>query len=166
MHFLPPRSIEDATASGERCFNRLARILPGISTALLLIGATSFLAGCAPGKYTYYVHDGGVASYYTYTPIHPEGRVVSVWDADEGYRPARRHYRHRRVSTPVDQTTLDAHIPHDYAKLVSSRGPTKWTDIRRMCRESRPGYCDKPNVGHCHGPFCHAHPGGDVKHTH
>lgn len=60
----------------------------------------------------------------------------------------------------------DDEIPREYSKFVSNRGITGFRQRSRACRESRPGYCSAPNVIHCHGSFCHAHPGGDKKHTH
>lgn len=138
------------------------------ATALLsaLIGIATLVSGCAPGKYTYYVEDGNfVASHYTYDETHPEGSVRRIWSAEDRYaRRVRRHPPPRRHAP--SQAELDAYIPQEFANIVSSRAPTHWASMRKMCADRRAGYCDKPNYAHCHGSYCHAHTGGNVKHTH
>lgn len=38
--------------------------------------------------------------------------------------------------------------------------------IKAMCAKEHPEYCQWPMVPHCHGTYCHAHPGGEYEHTH
>lgn len=74
--------------------------------------------------------------------------------------------RERAESHPVLNIGKDDEIPREYANYVSDRGVRTWRQRRKMCAEARPAYCAAPNVPHCHGPFCHAHVGGDKRHTH
>lgn len=60
----------------------------------------------------------------------------------------------------------DNEIPREYARYVSQRSIGQLRQRHKMCNEARPGYCSAPNVPHCHGSYCHAHTGGDQKHTH
>jgi hypothetical protein len=60
----------------------------------------------------------------------------------------------------------DDEIPKEYAHFVSDRNLTTLRARSRMCKEQRSAYCNEPNIAHCHGPFCHAHIGGDKRHTH
>lgn len=115
---------------------------------------------------------------------HRDGMGYTVrYDGDGAYnepppRPRRvyraRYYDGERViyaqprheSHPVIHMGRDDAIPREFANYVSDRNVTKWRQRSNMCKEHRPGYCSAPNVAHCHGPFCHAHPGGDKRHTH
>lgn len=72
----------------------------------------------------------------------------------------------RRTAPIVKDTEHPGTIPKEFSKHVSSRGPTTWNARARMCREAAVGYCNHPNIPHCHGTYCHAHPKGDVRHTH
>lgn len=68
-------------------------------------------------------------------------------------------------SHPVLNMGKDDEIPREYAKYVSDRSLRTWRSRNNMCKD-KPGYCNAPNVPHCHGPYCHAHPGGNSRHTH
>lgn len=74
--------------------------------------------------------------------------------------------RERGESHPVLNLGADNEIPREYSHYVSDRSLRGLRSRKAMCKDARAGYCNAPNVPHCHGPFCHAHPGGDRRHTH
>ncbi len=69
-------------------------------------------------------------------------------------------------SHPVLNVGKDDEIPREYRHYVSDRSVRTLRARMAMCKEQRPGYCNAPNIPHCHGPFCHSHHGGDKRHTH
>lgn len=71
-----------------------------------------------------------------------------------------------RESHPILNSGKDDEIPREFAKYVSDRSLRTWRSRSQMCSKSRPGYCNAPNIPHCHGPFCHAHPDGSRRHIH
>ena len=136
---------------------------------VILVMCLSLLAaGCAPGKYIYDVKPNGEMSYYYIDQDWSSARERVARDHERRKRTRSHEHRHTPATVIVvePEKQADDSIPREYAKFVSSRGPTTWRARGRMCREARPGYCNYPNVPHCHGPYCHAHPGGDKKHTH
>lgn len=133
------------------------------SVGLALMGF--FLGGCSVVEHR---DGGGYTVRYAATSLTEPEYVP----------PPKRHYhkakspstvavvRERAESHPVLNIGKDDEIPREYANYVSDRGVRTWRQRRKMCAEARPAYCSAPNVPHCHGPFCHAHVGGDKRHTH
>ena len=140
----------------------------GLSTIILAIALAAILAGCAPGKHIYDVNTNGEVQYFHIDAYQATSTTTSTRKKAHGHAHAQRH----RTIVNYDAAPLppthqpDDFIPREYAKFVSSRGPMSWRARSRMCREARAGYCNYPNIPHCHGAYCHAHPGGNVKHTH
>jgi hypothetical protein len=145
--------------------------------AMLVAGAlliTFLLAGCS----TYEHRDGGgytvryaaASSLVESPPPPPRPRKVVVHKSAPPPAPTvvlvEPSPRDRGESHPVLNVGKDDEIPREYRHYVSDRSVRTLRSRMSMCREQRPGYCNAPNVPHCHGPFCHAHQGGDKRHTH
>ena len=139
----------------------LAIFLRVVAYCLIALILAAALAGCA----VYEHRDGGgytvrYASVYDWEDrpqyiAHPAPRprkVVIVKEAGESH--------------PVLNLGQDDEIPREYRHYVSDRSLRTMRARHKMCAEARPGYCNAPNIPHCHGPYCHAHQGGDKRHTH
>ena len=154
-------AIDNTTAT--RVIIRFVRYYFG---ALALVAAALLLSGCA----TYEHSDGGG---YTVRYDYASADSYALRDPHivprKRYTRRKRRHRHRHVeSHPVVALKNGANneIPSEYTKYVSDRGVRSLPSRMRMCRKARPGYCARPNYAHCHGSYCHAHPGGNKRHTH
>lgn len=135
-----------------------------------MFALASVLAGCAVRDHA---DGGGYTVRYTSAryldddpPPPPPRRVVRRIRVVEAPPPPVVIVREHRESHPVLNLGKDDEIPHEFARYVSDRSVRSWRQRSKMCRQARPGYCSVPNVAHCHGAFCHAHPGGNRRHTH
>jgi hypothetical protein len=150
-------------------------MLRGLLVLMVLLVCVSFLGACS----TYQHLDGGgytvryAAAHPLVEPAPPPPRVRKVVHV------APRHVhtpaptvvlvepdRDRGESHPVLNVGKDDEIPREYRHYVSDRAIRTLRARNAMCKEARPGQCNAPNIPHCHGPFCHAHQGGDKRHTH
>lgn len=90
-------------------------------------------------------------------PVVPDNERVE----DDGEEPC---------ETEEECLGLDTDIA---AYIEATRHPSvRYFDLRQqarvkeMCAEQGEAYCAWPMVPHCHGTYCHAHPGGEHEHTH
>jgi hypothetical protein len=90
-------------------------------------------------------------------PVTPKSRVTKIVVVDKSAVDN---------ADPILNRDKDDQIPREFANYVSERSLATFSQRSKMCAQTAAGYCLKPNVSHCHGPFCHAHIGGDKRHTH
>lgn len=156
----PPTLTINAVAATQTTV-RLVRYYLG---ALALAATALMLSGCA----TYEHRDGGGYTVrYDYATANSYAlRDPYVVPRKRSAMPKRRHRHVESHPVVTLNNGADNEIPAEHAKYVSDRSIRSWPSRMRMCRSARPGYCARPNYAHCHGPYCHAHPGGNKRHTH
>lgn len=144
-------------------FIRAALVLGALCIVVTFLGACTVVEHRDGNGYTIrYVDSPEVAQSSRATPrprkIAPKTEPTAV--------AAHANARDKRESHPVLNVGQDDEIPTEYRHYVSDRSLRTIRARMAMCRQSRPGYCNPPNTPHCHGPFCHAHAGGERRHTH
>jgi hypothetical protein len=152
---------------------KMHSVLRGMIVLGAIMLCAMFLGACS----TYEHRDGGgyTVRYASAGPLvesaPPPPRVRKVVYIAPRHTPASTVLlvepdRDRGESHPVLNVGKDDEIPREYRHYVSDRALRTLRARNAMCKEARPGQCNAPNVAHCHGPFCHAHSGGDKRHTH
>lgn len=171
--FSEPRTYHPAILNNVNEFAAIMRRVAIFLSLAVLLSSFVALGGCSVTEHYdgggYTVRYASASNGYSSPEMEqPPRRVVRrpVYVSPRSEVVVKSTPKHVANSHPILNVGQDDEIPSEYAKFVSDRNIRTWRARARMCRDARPGYCSAPNIPHCHGPFCHAHPGGNRRHTH
>lgn len=132
--------------------------LPLLSVSVLI--TATFIGGCA------------LTQADLQNPTTPTHEEIEKSRERERERPPPNKLGHPIKYTEPSPANDDADV--DLAAYVEATSKPSRTyydllaqpKIRAMCAKEHEEYCSWPMVPHCHGTFCHSHPGGEYEHTH
>lgn len=111
---------------------------------------------------------------------HPHSATTTHEDIENSRERERERERPQpnKLGHPIKYTEPDANVTSNndddlaaYVEATSKPSRTYYDllaqpKIKAMCAKEHEEYCSWPMVPHCHGTFCHSHPGGEYEHTH